>query len=277
MPDIKVIADIVSTHSGFDTYEDSSGGDEPWHVTCDGCTWDAVLQEDPAHDHALHVAELIAAALSQEGCPYEFGDEIHRNHTNLRRIRAIRDIPRHGVKAGDTGGFISSYSNLTGNAWVAGDAWVTDEAVVTGDAYVGGKSEIGHRAVIRDRAVVTDCVLDNAVVEGDARLDDVTHLGRSVFSGDADVKGSHHFLFTTAYGPGPVTVHRTRTGHLLTIRDVWSGTAGDLDGAMRALGHHEGLPDWNERNLGRETSSVVAGALAAIAEWEANRTEGKTA
>lgn len=210
---------------------------------------------------------------------YEFGDEIHRNYTNLRRIRAVRDIPRHGVKAGDDGGFISSYRNLTGNAWVDRDALIAGDALVTGDAFVGGRSEINGKAVIRDQAVVTDCVLEGGViVEGEARLDDVTDLGISVFSGDADVRGSHHYLSTRAYRHGPVTVHRTRTGHLLTVRGVWSGQAGELDKAMRTLGLHNGLDDWTERAIKSETHAIVAGAVAAMAEWEANRntTEGNT-
>ena len=44
--------------------------------------------------------------------------------TVLHRIRALLDIPMHGVKAGDLGGWIEKENNLSqcGNAWVSGDA-----------------------------------------------------------------------------------------------------------------------------------------------------------
>jgi len=64
---------------------------------------------------------------------YEFTDEtiIHYGHT-LYRIRALRDIPRHNVKAGDLGGFIESEVNLSQE----GDCWVGDNAYVFGGARV---------------------------------------------------------------------------------------------------------------------------------------------
>ena len=60
----------------------------------------------------------------------------------LRRIRALIDIPKHGVKAGDLGGWIETENNLSeaGNAWVYGDAWVFDNAKVCGNAQVFGNA-----------------------------------------------------------------------------------------------------------------------------------------
>ena len=64
-------------------------------------------------------------------------------HT-VRRIMALRDIPRHGVKAGDLGGWIEKEENLSQNgadSWVADDAIVFDKAKVIAvpDAHGGGK------------------------------------------------------------------------------------------------------------------------------------------
>ena len=44
----------------------------------------------------------------------------------LRRIRALRDIPRYNVKAGDLGGWVESEKNLSqeGDCWVGGNARV---------------------------------------------------------------------------------------------------------------------------------------------------------
>lgn len=54
----------------------------------------------------------------------------------LHRIQADRDIPFHGVKVGDVGGWIEKRENLQGEAWVDDDAMVYDDAVVTGNAFV---------------------------------------------------------------------------------------------------------------------------------------------
>lgn len=46
------------------------------------------------------------------------------NGVTLHRIRALIDIPVHGVKAGDLGGWIEAERNLSQK----GAAWVADEA-----------------------------------------------------------------------------------------------------------------------------------------------------
>ena len=45
---------------------------------------------------------------------------------SLRRIRALRDIPRYHVKAGDLGGWVGPEKNLSqeGDCWVGGNARV---------------------------------------------------------------------------------------------------------------------------------------------------------
>ena len=50
--------------------------------------------------------------------------------TVLHRIRALLDIPWHGVKAGELGGFVEGENNLSqdDNAWVRGDACVSGNA-----------------------------------------------------------------------------------------------------------------------------------------------------
>ena len=70
--------------------------------------------------------------------------------TVLRRIRALRDLPRFGVKAGELGGFVEVENNLSqdGDAWVFGNANVYGYAEVSGNANVSG--EIG-RASCRER------------------------------------------------------------------------------------------------------------------------------
>ena len=57
--------------------------------------------------------------------------------TVLHRIRALRDIPRFGVKAGELGGFIEKENNLSQD----GDAWVFCNANVYGNAEVYDNSK----------------------------------------------------------------------------------------------------------------------------------------
>lgn len=79
-----------------------------------------------------------------------------------RQVVALRDIPMHGVKAGDRGGYVSGPHNLSqdGECWIGGRATVSGNAAVTGDALVTDS------AVISDNAVITD----NAKAYGYARI-----------------------------------------------------------------------------------------------------------
>ena len=55
------------------------------------------------------------------GKKYKLTDEV--NDLGLHRIVALRDIPKHRVKAGDLGGFVRSEKNLSqyGDAMVYGN------------------------------------------------------------------------------------------------------------------------------------------------------------
>ena len=74
--------------------------------------------------------------------------------TVLHRIRALRDIPRFGVKAGDLGGLIEKENNLSqdGNAWVSGDACVSGDAEVSGNAKVSGDAKVSGNAEVSANA-----------------------------------------------------------------------------------------------------------------------------
>ena len=102
--------------------------------------------------------------------------------TVLHRIRALRDIPRHGVKAGELGGFVEGENNLSqdGNAWVYGDARVSGDADVSGDARVCGNAWVYGDARVRDNAQVRG----DAWVSGNAEV-----FGNALVSGYADVSG----------------------------------------------------------------------------------------
>ena len=78
---------------------------------------------------------------------YELTDET--NGSGLRRICALRDIPRCGVKEGDLGGWVESEGNLTQE----GDCWVFDDALIYGDARVSDDAQVFGNARVFDAAV----------------------------------------------------------------------------------------------------------------------------
>jgi len=78
---------------------------------------------------------------------YELTDET--NGSGLRRIRALRDIPRYGVNEGDLGGWVESEGNLTQE----GDCWVSDDARVFGNARVCGNAHVFDNAQVFDAVV----------------------------------------------------------------------------------------------------------------------------
>ena len=72
--------------------------------------------------------------------------------TVLHRIRALRDIPRFGVKAGEFGGFVEGQNNLSqdGDAWVFDNAKVYGDAEVSGNAWVSGDAEVSGNAKVEN-------------------------------------------------------------------------------------------------------------------------------
>ena len=60
---------------------------------------------------------------------------------------ALVDIPEHGVKKGDVGGWVKSRRTLAqdGNCWVGGEAMVVESAKVVGDALVAGNALLRGR------------------------------------------------------------------------------------------------------------------------------------
>ena len=134
---------------------------------------------------------------------YEFtGGMLRVGGAALHRIRAVTDLPRHGVRAGDMGGWVESTDNLSGDAWVFGDARVFGAARVSGAAEVFGAAR----------------VFGAAEVSGDARV-----------SGDAEVCVSQDVLTVGPIGSESVTatLFRTAAGHTLHV-GCWDGHVDDL-------------------------------------------------
>ena len=70
--------------------------------------------------------------------------ELTESHGTLWRIRALRYIPRYGVRPGDLGGWVEAENNLSQE----GNCWVEENAKVSGDAWVYGDAHISQNAFV---------------------------------------------------------------------------------------------------------------------------------
>ncbi len=104
----------------------------------------------------------------------------------VHRIRALRDIPEAGVKAGDLGGFIEEEENLSHR----GSAWVSDDAVVYGQAYVA------DNAIVRGKAIISGTEGATKVGENAEVTDNATIL-RGTITGNVKIYGN---TFGRGYG-----------------------------------------------------------------------------
>ena len=144
--------------------------------------------------------------------------------TVLHRIRALRDIPRHGVKAGDLGGFIEKGNNLSQD----GDAWISDDARVSGNACVFGYACVHDNARIYGYACVSGDakIFGNACVLGDAWIFDYACVyGDVCVSGDARIFGDACIfgdarIFGDAYISGDAKV--SANSDYMVIKNTWS-------------------------------------------------------
>lgn len=95
------------------------------------------------------------------GKRFELTDETRTtlSGATVYRIRALVDIPRWGVKAGDLGGFIEGETLANGNAWVSGDAWVElrDQILVVGPIGSEGVTATLYRTKGDGHQLVVGC------------------------------------------------------------------------------------------------------------------------
>lgn len=102
----------------------------------------------------------------------------------LYRIEALRNFG--SIKAGEKGGFVQSYHNLSqeGDCWIHGEAKVYENAQVFGSAEVCGYASVKGNAFVFGRAEVYGWakVFGKAQVFGDAKV-----YGNAFVHGDAEV------------------------------------------------------------------------------------------
>lgn len=133
----------------------------------------------------------------------EFATRVDGVVIAVRRVIALRDIPLHGVKSGDVGGYIESKANLEqdGDAWVGGNAFVSGRsrirhnALATDDAIIHSNASglfqwVGGNAVVKDFAIVrgtTFVIQGNVIIQDNARLTDSNASNNVIVKDRAEV------------------------------------------------------------------------------------------
>lgn len=115
---------------------------------------------------------------------------------DMHRIQALIDIPMHGVKAGDIGGYISLNKVLSheGNCWVGENAmvhgyaeygYVEGDALITENAFLKGTAN--GKSIIRGNAIIDSRVYGNADISGNVTLHGSDVRGNITLSGNLDI------------------------------------------------------------------------------------------
>lgn len=204
---------------------------------------------------------------------YEITDIQHPTNKQLRRIRALRDIPTVGVKAGDLGGWIEREHNLS----QAGDAWVADEARIFDTARVDVFALVSGHAVVHEGAMVAGSarVYDHADVSGVAWVfGSAQVLGSVVINGnmrvtrDALVASDEDILHDTveASESFDAFLYRTTDGHELRV-GCWHGTVPEFRAMIESDKWVEATPEQIELRR-PELLAFAAMCEARIATWE---------
>lgn len=182
---------------------------------------------------------------------YEFTGETLTNgcYCILKQIRALRDIPRHGVKAGDIGGWIEYSDNLSqeGDAWVSDnacvyqDARIQDNALVSrnacvfGNAKILGAAEISDYSMVFDRARIYDRakIRDFAIICGSSRIHGDALIsansmiqGRAHICDNANIISKSDFVVLTGFGTrfGTTTFFKCMNGEIRVTCGCFTGS-----------------------------------------------------
>lgn len=122
---------------------------------------------------------------------------------NFYRIQALRDIPEHGVKEGDFGGYVTSKYNLSheGSCWIADKAQVYGNVIISEDAYVGGNAVVvcsaapffGSKPDKKESEMIV-LIRENAIILGNATVSanyekGINYAGERVIEGKVNIDG----------------------------------------------------------------------------------------
>lgn len=195
---------------------------------------------------------------------YELTSEtIEHDGVTLHRIKALIDIPKHGIIAGSLGGFVENESNLSHkeSAWIGGNAKVWEYANVYGNAYVSGNAQVWGNAeifenayvhnnakvfdtawvygeaIVRDEATVCgDCsIAECAAIEDDAHIYGTAAVNHNAnIAKDAVISDAEHFIVIGPIGSegGTLTIYRTENDVGIN-RGCFTGTLDEFEEAVK--------------------------------------------
>lgn len=158
----------------------------------------------------------------------------------LYRIKALKDF--RFVRAGDLGGFIQGYHNLSQD----GNCWVYDEAKVFGDARISDNARIKHSAIVYDKATVSGdslvsdycsvkgmaLISGNTVLYGKTRVSDwATITGDACIEtsneicGSALISSNNDFICVTSDGcyKDNLLAYKTKSGSIIIHCNIYEG------------------------------------------------------
>lgn len=102
----------------------------------------------------------------------------------LYRVVALRDIPEHGVNAGDKGGWVAWKTNSKkdilsqqGSCWVGGDAKVFGEVLVSDDALITDNAVVQGLGIISCISTSMFGQNDTIFIRGNAVIDGERYIG----------------------------------------------------------------------------------------------------
>lgn len=241
----------------------------------------------------------LSDALAAEPHIELVGDPVFLHGHWVRRIRALIDLPEHGVKAGDLGGYAAHHLNITGRAWASGQAVIAQQALLTGLAHAGenslleGHSFVGDRASTMGHSTITEgaIIAGEALTTGFSRTAGGTRvLERAVIAECTDVGGSIEIrgeaylgLNTTPWeADGPVLIHQQASlcgrAQLVHRPDLCAplvlGGELYLGGTARVTATTTSLPrrfGANREEVGASKDSTNRRAVGLRREWEGLR------
>ena len=170
--------------------------------------------------------------------------------TIIRQIKWMEDIPAHGIKKGDLGGWLKSRENYpTSSLGVVRGGVVSGIAVVSGGEVSGGEVSGGVvsggwvRGGVVSGGVVSGGVVSGTAVVSGGEVSGGVVSGGVVSGGEVSsgwVSGNNDLLLITPIGRdnGALLAVRTADGGIICTRGCFAGTIEELDAA--SLSAHVG-------------------------------------
>lgn len=129
----------------------------------------------------------------------------------LYRIKAVRDIPKYSVKAGDLGGLVQTPLNLSqdGDCWVGYDAKIIGNARVSGDAQIITGSRIKDNAIIDGKVCISESVInDRVTISGNVKIINSVIYNDVIIKNAKKIKDCH--IYEKVSISGKVTINNSR-------------------------------------------------------------------